>query len=103
MIKKLLLVLMLVALTTSFCKISGCNTCTTTIDNVTNVFVESCSACNTGYVLNQTTKLCDFDIGLVIGVAIVAVLIVVVQITCFCICRAYFEHEHKRKIQFTLD
>ena len=92
MIKQLLLVLMLVALSTSFCKIGGCNTCTTSIDNTTNIFVESCSSCNTGYVLNPVTTKCDFDIGLVIGVAIVAVLIVVVQITCFCICRAYFEH-----------
>lgn len=101
MLKYIVTAFLLVSLATCFCKTSGCNDCTTTLTN--SVFVESCRICNTGYILNPTSKLCDFDIGLVTGVSIGAIIIVIVQITCFCICRAYFEHEHKRKIQFTLD
>ena len=97
--KQFISILLLLALANSACKLQGCNTCTNSFTG--GLYVETCEACNTGFILSSGA--CTFDIGLVTGVSLGAIIIVVIQISCFCFCRAYFQQQHKRKIQFTLE
>lgn len=89
----------LVCLLKGDCSTSGCLSCTTAL--VGSSFVETCTACGTGFKVSVNGG-CDFDVGLVLGVGIGAIIIIALQISCFCFCRMYFKQVQKKKSQYTL-